>query len=357
MKVIFFIGQLGLGGGERQLYLLLKNLDRNKIGAYVVCFNEEGKYWDQPIRDLGVPVHILSSRNPFLRILSLTKLVCEIRPQVALSWDIQTNPYLALLARMYKFKYYFGGVRCNLFRRGRSNFERWISLAGIKNFIANSSQGMRHIQQCKGKANVHLLHNGFETFTVEPESKSALRRDACINDNLPIILFVGGIKHVKNPQLLLHAFLDVVKKVKAHLLYVGDGTLLPSLKQEADASGYGMYVHFLGRRPDAFRLMPGADIFCLTSLTEGMAGVLLEAGYAELPLIATSVGGSEDIIKDGFNGYIVPIGSREMLSEKLLYLLTDDKQRKEMGKNSKQHVELNFSIKKMVSTFEHIIDL
>jgi len=357
MKIIFFIGQLGLGGGERQLYLLLKGINRVKINPVVVCFNQGGDYWGKYIEEVGVPVIYIPAKHVLPRILYLRKLLIKLRPDVGISWDIQTNPYLAILSRIYPFKKYFGGVRCNLFRQGRSSWERWISLVGIDNFIVNSSQGKKHITLLKSKARIFLLYNGFATFQLPENGKSELKVLSAITDDLPVILFVGGLKPVKNPELLLNSFFVMSERVDAHLVFIGTGSLAAMLQEKARAHPVGNRVHFLGQQAEAFRLMPGADILVLTSVTEGMPGVLVEGGYAGLPLVATNVGGVDDIIVEGFNGFVVPSDSTSMLTNRLTELLMNPLLRYQMGKNSRERVEQYFTDTRMVKEFEKLMDI
>lgn len=356
MKVMFLIGQLGLGGGERQLYLLLKGLDKTKVTPVVICFNKAENYWGPFISDMGISVHYLLKKGVLNRIIYILKLLKTINPHIGISWDIQTNPYLSIVAQLYKFRRSFGGVRCNLFRPGRSPFQRWISTVGISNFIVNSSQGFRDTSLLRKKAMVYLFPNSFESVKSSAlKMDQTLRSRFTISDDSPIVLFVGGLKPVKNPLLLLEVFLDVTKEFSCHLIFIGEGTLKDKLIMVASQSLFGDRVHFTGVLPDAFHYMADADLLALTSTTEGMPGVLLEGAFAGLPLLATNVGGVEDIIIDGYNGFVVPVNSREILTQRLRELISNPSLRKKMGENSKKRVEEKFTNEQMILNFEKII--
>ena len=152
-----------------------------------------------------------------------------------------------------------------------------------------------------------------------------------------IILYVGRLWPIKNLPLLIRAFASV--KNKYHdtvLLLAGAGPEKEKLEKMIMNAGINESVEFLGP------VSPGklvsyyraSDIFVLPSLSEGRPKVLAEAAAAGLPIVATNFPGADEIVKEGENGFLVPISDAEALAEKLLKLLKDKELRRMMGEKS-----------------------
>jgi glycosyltransferase involved in cell wall biosynthesis len=179
-----------------------------------------------------------------------------------------------------------------------------------------------------------------------------------------MILFVGRIEREKEIPLLLEAVRTLKDDIPlVHLIVVGRGSLLDKMKGIAGRLKLDDHVTFTGYLPmetliDYYRL---ADVFVLVSYYEGTAKVLKEAAMAELPLISTSVSGSDEIVIDGKSGFLIPIGDGDVLTEKLKLLLTDDEMAEKMGNAAKKHVIDTFDFKKnvkdIVGSWEKIYNL
>ncbi|MBN1574753.1 MAG: glycosyltransferase family 4 protein [Deltaproteobacteria bacterium] len=166
-----------------------------------------------------------------------------------------------------------------------------------------------------------------------------------------VILFVGRIEREKEIPLLL----ETMKRLKdelpsARLVVVGRGSLLDEMKKTAGSLGVDDRVNFTGHLPfetltDYYRL---SDVFVLISYYEGTAKVLKEAAMAELPIIATDVSGSGEVVIDGKNGYLIPVGDKGALYRRLVELLSEDRKAERMGRASKRHVEEAFNFKRNV---------
>ena len=93
VKVVYLIGQLGVGGSERQLYLLLKGINRDRFVPIVITFNPGlNEYWEEPIRALGVPLlGVPRSWNKLWRLWALAGLLRRIQPHIVHSWELRLN--------------------------------------------------------------------------------------------------------------------------------------------------------------------------------------------------------------------------------------------------------------------------
>jgi glycosyltransferase involved in cell wall biosynthesis len=184
----------------------------------------------------------------------------------------------------------------------------------------------------------------------------SLKYNRCINDQNVNLLFVGRLDIQKDPITLLKAFDIIVNDVKkkCHLTIVGDGEYrdlcLSYIKQHNLESD----VTMVGWVNDVSVYYSSHDIFCLSSIYESFGLVFLEAGYYELPSVATNVEGIPEVVEDGKTGYLVPPRNHQLLAEKLLILINSPQLRKQIGLAAKKKVITDFSIEKLIKSVEEI---
>ncbi len=176
----------------------------------------------------------------------------------------------------------------------------------------------------------------------DPEVFRPADADAPAN-GLPTVLFVGALEAGKRPGL----FLDVVAELRRRgcmfdAAIVGDGPLRERLQRRADALG----VRLLGVRDDVPELLRAASVLVLTSeaRTEGMPGVLIEAGLSGLPVVATDAAGVADVVADGETGYVVASGRAADLADRVAQLLGDPELRARLGRAARDRCVDRFGV-------------
>jgi glycosyltransferase involved in cell wall biosynthesis len=157
----------------------------------------------------------------------------------------------------------------------------------------------------------------------------------------PRFVFIGRLVHEKGLDTLLDAFVDTLHRCPdAHLRIVGTGPLESMLKLRATELGIASQVEFSGHREDIETLMADADIGLLTSRIEGLSNTLLECMSAGLPMIASRVSGSEDMVRPGDNGWLFEPGDRGALAACLAEAaLLPLERRQWMGARARETVE------------------
>lgn len=175
-----------------------------------------------------------------------------------------------------------------------------------------------------------VIPNGVEIDRFRPISRSAPPRVK--------ILFIGRLIPRKGFQRVVQALprLRQLAKVPFEVEVVGTGAYRPELDGLAEQLGVSDLIRYVGSVPyerlhESYQY---ADIFVLTSLSEGMPSVILEAMSCGLPIVASNVGGNNEIVRDGANGYLVPDDS-EVIAERLGRLVNDQSLRQEMGQRSR----------------------
>jgi glycosyltransferase involved in cell wall biosynthesis len=177
--------------------------------------------------------------------------------------------------------------------------------------------------------------------------RSTCRRDWGLEEGDVCIGFAGRFAPVKAPEVMLDSYAAFRRRtrVPARLVMIGDGPLVPSLRRQAANLNLDGEVLWLGAR-DARPLMPGFDVFALTSKSEGHPLVVLEAMARSLPIVATGVGGIPNTVQSGVNGFIAPVGDEESIAAALKTLADDPALRTRMGQASRT-ISRNFSADRM----------
>ena len=212
------------------------------------------------------------------------------------------------------------------------------------------------ISVCK-KSSEEILENGFLKDTLV-EIPNGIDTSKFSGDtfqgrkNLRNITYVGRLDSYKGVNYLLAGFKELLSKVdNIKLTIVGSGPDETVLKNMARDLNIIDVVAFKGRQEDVLSVLDSTDIFVLPSLSEGMSNVLLEAMSCGLPVVATSVGGNRDLIKDRYNGILIEPGDSMKLSAALLELLKNDGLAKKLGKEARKTVKENYSMDNVVDKY------
>jgi glycosyltransferase involved in cell wall biosynthesis len=162
--------------------------------------------------------------------------------------------------------------------------------------------------------------------------RDAARAALGLDPRQPVVLTVGRLTHMKGQWHLVDAVRGLLDRFPdLAVVLVGHGPLRETLEKRAAGLGVGGAVRFTGHRTDARRLLAAADVFVLPSRHEGMPLVALEAMEAGLPVVATRVIGTEEVVEDGVTGALVRPGDPAALGTALGRLLTDPALRRRQG--------------------------
>lgn len=199
-----------------------------------------------------------------------------------------------------------------------------------------------------------VVRNGIDPLP-KPLNRDLARQDLRLPDEARLILTVGRFTEQKGYRFLAEAAAPVVQQCpEVRLLWVGDGPEREPLRRQVDRLGLSEHVHFLGRRDDVPRLLGAADLFVLPSLFEGLPLVVLEAMAAGLPVIGTRVCGTEEAIRDGVTGRLVPPADSRALACALLDALTRPGVAAGWGAAARRAREREFGAARMVAELDAI---
>lgn len=206
------------------------------------------------------------------------------------------------------------------------------------------------------------IHSGVETkrfLEITYEETKRIRKELNIPDDYLVVGTAGRLVEVKGHKYFIQAVHKILKSLQPYkdvkFIIVGDGPLMTYLKREADLLGISGSVMFTGWRADVPAVMSIFDIFILPSLNEGMGKVLVEAMLLKKPIIASSVGGIPDLIRNGENGILIPPASPDKLAEAIIDLIKSEDKRNRMGERGRFIAE-SYSEKAMVEEIEKLYE-
>ena len=170
---------------------------------------------------------------------------------------------------------------------------------------------------------ITVIYNPVEVKTIQQLACEPLQLDD--HSQGKTVLAVGRLVESKDYVTLLRAFALVTQHVRARLVVLGEGQLEQQLKQLCSKLGIEDRVWFLGFKHNPYKYMRNADLFVLTSQSEGFGHVIVEAMAVGTPVIATDCkSGPGEIIEDNKYGLLVPVGDHRALAERIISVLENE---------------------------------
>jgi glycosyltransferase involved in cell wall biosynthesis len=167
------------------------------------------------------------------------------------------------------------------------------------------------------------------------------------------LLFVGRVVFQKGLDVLLEALAGLPMGTDYELEIIGDGDERPALTLEAARLGVAPRITFTGwcERIAIAERYRQADIFVFPSRDEGMPNVVLEAMASGLPIVATAIAGSEELVREGENGHLVPAEDAAALTAALARLIAQPETRQTMGRASRERIEREYTWKRVAEAY------
>lgn len=362
-KILFVIPTLGGGGGKVLLYIL-KYLDRERFIPHLAVFKNNGEYQDEVPRDVAV-YNMNKTRRDFLRLIFMLayRVLPEIKPDVVVSFYPYTNT-LVLLSRKFSLtkpavvitEHNYTPIEQEHVRMARiRKILIKISYPRAERIIAVSTGVKDGLIKFFGvpEEKIKVIYNGIDYSSISL-LKDFVGDIRWFKDGIPTITACGRLVRQKNYPLLFEAFARVLKVCNARLLILGDGEERNSLEELACRLGVKESIIFLGFQKNPFNFIARSHIFVLSSGWEGFGNVIVEAMACGVPVISTRcLSGPDEIIADGVNGILVPVGDRDAMALAILRLLNDEPLRRRLVEAGRKRAE-DFCVKKMVAEYQKV---
>jgi glycosyltransferase involved in cell wall biosynthesis len=350
--IVHLIGQLARGGAEQQLAYVADALKRREWRQVVVSFSLGG-VWKDRLLDMDLPVYeIPPHRVKLWRLWQLYGVVRHERPQIAVSWSPHAGVYAQWLPRPHRLRRVFCvlanfSLDSNTGKPIRDLNRYRHALAKADFVVSNSSDGL----------NI-LLDHGFRLPRTAVIRNITFARGSAVPGNpveVPRIVAVGSLKPLKAYDVLLAALARVAAQgTRFELRVAGVGPEHARLVALAAQLRLSDSVQFLGNVPDLSSLWSAAHLVVHPSRSEGLSCTITDAMAEGLPIVATAVGGTPEIIEDGRTGLLVPPGEAQPLADAIRRLLLDPVLRGRLGQASLQFIRKICDEDKIADEYEAV---
>ncbi len=365
--VVYVIGTLDRGGAERQVMELATRLDRKRFASHVFCLSVGGPLQAE-VEAAGIPVTIIGFRGfrifrkPWVGWRGMIRLVQSlraVRPAIVHGYLFWAYILGTIAARLTRVPIVIASRRSlGTSKTGQAHYlllERWTN-AMTDLWVANSEAVRQDTARQEGvdPVRIRVIPNGVDTDRFAATlDRRAVRHRLGLPEEGPLLLTVSNLIHYKGYGTLLQA-VPLVTQIHptARFLLAGDGPMRPEMERRIAAARLAGSVRLLGERSDVPDLLQAADHLVHPSDEEGFPNAILEAMAAGLPVVATRVGGTPELVVDGVTGILVPPRSPADLAAAVCRLLADPGLARRLGSAGKERAVGEFPIGRMVERTE-----
>lgn len=361
MRILYIIGGGEFGGAEQHLLSLVKSLDPIAYRPHVAVFYDAE--FAARVREIHVPVTVLGPGKSYLVLSGLTQvrhLLRTFRPDLIHTHGVRAN----LVGRIANK---LEGTPSRLITTVHSilaldypvAWKRWLfgKLEGVTrryvdHFILVSHAMEREFRQAGiGSDRISVIHNAIELPEEKPvrSGHSPLREELGLPQDTVLVGTVARLHPVKGHVYLMQAIRELSQQYPdVHYVWVGGGEIRGELEEQVRQAGLRGVIHFLGVRKDVPELLPQLDLFVLPSISEGLSVAILEAMAAGVPVVATAVGGSPEILADQVDGLLVPAKAPWALAQAISNALAHPERMRKMGRAGQEKVYREFSTERLL---------
>jgi sugar transferase (PEP-CTERM/EpsH1 system associated) len=361
------IYRLDIGGLENGLVNLINHLPEDRYRHVILCLKGYSEFRNRIHRKDVEVIDLKKQEGKDPRLyLHLWRLFRKLKPDIVHTRNLSTLP-----AVMPAF---LAGVPVRIHgEHGRdmgdldgSNIKnrllRRLFKPFVSHFIALSKDLESYLIHAirVPKQKISQIYNGVDTKRFYPGRKED-NPLPFTEPGLVVIGTVGRMQPVKDQLTLTRAFIRLLEQAPqwrqcARLIMIGDGPLRNQSMALLESAGFAEYAWLPGARNDVAQIMRHMDIFVLPSLAEGISNTILEAMASGLPVIATRVGGNEELVISDETGFLVPADDPALMVQSLTAYLSQRELMKRYSQNARKIAEERYSINIMVKDYLQIYD-
>jgi glycosyltransferase involved in cell wall biosynthesis len=343
-RLLYVVGQLGLGGLERQLFYLIRSMDRRRYKPAVVVWRHSlDDYYSTEFVSLGVPVLRLGKDlSRFAKLKALRRIVSLSHPEVLHSYSFHTN-LAAWWAVQGREAIAIGSVQSDFHLEcsGTGKLLGRLCARLPASLICNSltaDQSASNADTFFRPRRIYVVRNGvdLDLFSPGPHPKQGY------------ILAVGSLYPLKRWDRLIRAaaFLNS-QGLRFRVIHVGSGPLREELERMTKSLHVEHVFKFLGPRQDVHNLLADAAFLVHTSDVEGLPNVVLEAMACGRAVVGTDAGDIPHLVENGKTGFVVPRADQAALTDRVRALLTDHELCRRMGDAARIKAEQEFGLERL----------
>lgn len=208
------------------------------------------------------------------------------------------------------------------------------------------------------ESKITTVYNFVDESRFNTDNRSAVKKELKEKLNIPasakVLMHTSNFRKIKNVDDIIHTFHETAKEIDCHLVLVGDGPDMYSIRELVTSLDIEDRVHFAGQQSDVSSYYKLSDAFLLLSSKESFGLAMLEAMYCGAIPIGSTAGGISEVIKHNDTGYVVDIGDYKQAAEHLIKLFNDDALYEQMQENMLKDVKVRFDMDSIVTEYENL---
>jgi len=360
IKLCFLINCFTMGGAQVFLYNLIKNLDYEIFDIYIIGIKNIGPFKEK-FNKLSVNTYSLNVTNicdlhSFLRLFRLFK---KINPDI-----LHTNLFYShIMGRLVSIFFGFkvigtihNTLHYNLFMQFLLKITDFLNDYNIA--VCKKVKKVLLEKKISKPNKIKVIYNSvvYDRYQNELDLTEIdkYKNDLALKNNDKVLISIGRLENPKG-------YLNLIKSIKIidnkydnyKLLIIGKGNLYQALKKEIKKNNLEQKIKLLSEREDIEKLLKISDIYIMSSLWEGLPISLLEAMASGLPVIATKVGGINEVVKNNKNGLLIEPGDIIELANAIEKLLKSDNEKlKKLGSKAQNTIRNYFCLEEQVKKYE-----
>ncbi len=379
-KILFLITKSNWGGAQKYVYDLATGLDKNEFETKVALGGNG--ILTQKLREAGVPVieiptlgRDINLASDFKVLIDIIQIIRNEKPDILHVNSSKISGLGSFAGKLFGVKKIIFTAHGWAFNENRSALSKliiktaylltlWFSdeTIGVSKALADQVASWPF-----NKKKLHIIHNGIASpdFINRTEAKSLLLEKVKLRISpelaAQVDLFlapgtvwfgtIGELHHIKGQIFAIRAFAEIAKhrpNLNFIFIIMSEGEIRQTLEDEIARLGLGDRVFLPGHVLDGATYLKAFDYYIFPSLSEGLAYAILEAGRAELPVIASRVGGIPEIIENGENGTLVESKNPQAIENAIYQYLDNPEIAQKHAVALLQKTSNEFSVKKMI---------
>ena len=360
MKILFFINCLTTGGKERRLFELMKGIKlKPNIEFELVVMHNEIHFTE--VFNWGIKIHYLirEIKKDISVFHKFYKICKQYNPDIVHCWDSMTAIYSVPACKLLNIKLVNGMVINTPVKRNIFNkhwFRAKVSFRFSSIIIGNSNAGLAAYSAPGKKSS--CVYNGMDLTRFENLTEPSFIREEIFgieSDNIFIAGMVAAFDERKDYKTLIKAAITLISNNDMiRFVLIGDGADFNEIKNKVPISLLSKII-FLGKRSDIESIVNIFDVGILLTNTkvhgEGISNSIIEYMALGKPVIATRGGGTNEVVIDNQNGYLIDADNKDQLIEKIETLMKDKNRMSDLGKKGNQMVHEKFDLKIMTNHY------
>ena len=352
-------------GAEKQLYLLASSLNPEKFRPIIVQLSPDTSFQVasgnlEGLELFHFPTGKLYSLNGLRQINHLLSLTKNKKVDMIHTFFEKSEVMGWLAMRLSGTPVWITSRRDLGFKR-KKIYDKIFRMTSkdCKKCIANCNavreQAIQQENLPPGK--IEVIYNGLDLSEYQQTLKNeSLREELGVVNGVPLVGLIANFNfEIKGHIYFLGSAKKILEKVpNAKFVLVGDGALRLRYEEVARELNIKKDVYFLGKRTDVPAIISSLDVSVLSSTNEGFSNVIMESMAAGKPVVATNVGGSKEMIKDGITGYLVPPADSNAMANAIMDLLKSPEKAVAMGGMGRKVVQEKFTVETMVKKYEEL---